>query len=95
LTDVNKKCNYDKFNYKCKYKNNDIRIISFKSNDNYIHLATNIFNKNKNIDYSNKIRFMEHKSSFLYWRKWNWFQDFPEIKFYDYTSKNIIKKGGM
>ncbi len=47
LTDVNKKYNYDPFNYKCKYINNDIRIISFKSNNNYVHLATNIFNKKK------------------------------------------------
>jgi len=54
LTDVNKKYNYDPFNYKCKYINNDIRIISFKSNNNYVHLATNIFNKKKNIDYFKK-----------------------------------------
>ena len=30
---------------KCKYYDNDIRIITFKSNNDYVHIATNILNK--------------------------------------------------
>jgi hypothetical protein len=46
-----KKINYNPFNYKFKYNDTYIKIISFKSNNNYIHLATNIIKKNKTIDY--------------------------------------------
>jgi hypothetical protein len=54
LSDINKKYNYDPFNYKCNYNDSNIRIITFKSNNNYVHLATNILNKSKNIDYFKK-----------------------------------------
>ena len=46
LNDKNKKINYDAFNYKCTYYDKTIRIITFKSNNGYIHLASNIKNKN-------------------------------------------------
>ena len=49
LNDKNRKINYDPFNYKCTYYDKTIRIITFKSNNGYIHLASNIKNKNKNV----------------------------------------------
>jgi len=51
LNNKNKKFNYNPFDYNCKYHNKNIRIITFKSNNDYIHLASNIKNKKKNIDY--------------------------------------------
>jgi len=56
LTDINKNYNYNPFDYKFNYNDNNIRIISFKSNKDYVHLATNILSKskNKNIDYFKK-----------------------------------------
>ena len=51
LEDQQKKINYNKFDYKCKYYDNNIRIITFKSNNDYVHIATNIFNKKKDINY--------------------------------------------
>ena len=40
--------------YDYNYNDSNIRIITFKSNNNYVHLATNILNKSKNIDYFKK-----------------------------------------
>ena len=51
LENQQKKINYNQFDYKCKYYDNNIRIITFKSNNDYVHIATNIFNKKKDINY--------------------------------------------
>lgn len=51
LEDQQKKNNNNQFDYKCKYYDNNIRIITFKSNNDYVHIATNIFNKKKDINY--------------------------------------------
>ena len=51
LEDQQKKINNNQFDYKCKYYDNNIRIITFKSNNDYVHIATNIFNKKKDINY--------------------------------------------
>ena len=49
------KINYNPFDYKCKYYDNDIRIITFKSNNDYVHISTNILNKKKDINYFKKM----------------------------------------
>jgi hypothetical protein len=42
---------YNPYDYKYNYYDNKIRIITFKSNNDYVHIATNIFNKKKDINY--------------------------------------------
>ena len=39
-----KKINYNPFDYKCKYYDIDNIIIWFKSNNDYVHIDTNILN---------------------------------------------------
>ena len=52
IANPNKKFNYDPFNYIYNYYGNIIRIVSFKTKNEYINIATNI-NK-KNVDYFKK-----------------------------------------
>ena len=49
IKDDKQKLNYNPFNYIYDYNDTKIRIISFKSKDKYIHLASNV--KNNDIDY--------------------------------------------
>ena len=49
IKDNNKKFNYDPFNYVVNLNNIKISVVSFKTKNEYIHLATNI--KNKNVEY--------------------------------------------
>jgi hypothetical protein len=51
LKDQTIKINYNPYDYKYNYYDNNIRIITFKSNNDYVHIATNIFNKKKDINY--------------------------------------------
>jgi len=44
-----KKINYDPFNYVINFNNKQIRVVSFKTKNEYIHLATTV--KNKSVEY--------------------------------------------
>ena len=55
INDPTKKLDYNPFNYKCDFYGNEIRIITFKSNKDYIHLASNLkHNKKRDDNYFKK-----------------------------------------